>query len=242
MSLSLARSGRALGAVAALTAGFMALTTTPASASSMFFSKSSGRTATASWLEVGTLPNVAGNFHFGEMQVEELSKRRANVWGIVFDVQCPKGTIPGGPPGGGHGKEEEPDDNPCETVGVRFIEGGNVTFTMDRKLSKATLTGTLNVVGGHGDPDDPENPDAPPQAPATPPVNMTWTGVGDTSTSVNSGRGSDGTTTWSYRYSFSGRSAVVSGRIGVMVFDDEPGEYSFAEMGSYKSVDRERTK
>ncbi len=238
MSLSLARSGRAVGTLAALTAAFMALSTTPASASSMFFSKSSGRTATASWLEVGTLPgDIPGNFHFGEMQVEELSRGGANVWGIVFDVQCPNGVFPDGPPGGGHGeKDEEPVDNPCETVGVRFIDGGNVTFTMDRKLTRATLTGTLNVVGGHGD------PDAPPQAPATPPVNMTWTGVGDTSTSVNSGRGSDGTTTWSYRYSFSGRSAVVSGRIGAMIFDDEPGEYSFAEMGSYKSVDRERTK
>lgn len=238
MSLSLARSGRALGVVAAVTAAFMAVSTTPAAASSMFFSKSSGRMASASWLEVGTLPGgVPGNIHFGDMWVEELSRGSANVFGVVNDITCPAGVIPARP-GGGHWEEEEGGLDPrCTDEGYRFIDGGNVTFTMDRKFRKATLTGTLNVVGGHGG-----DPEAPPSAPATPRVDMTWTGVGDTYTSVNSGRGSDGTSTWSYRYSFSGRDAVISGRIGAMIFDDHPAEWSFGQMGSYKSADRYRTR
>lgn len=201
----------------------------PAAASSMSFSKSSGRVASAEWLEVGTLPNVAGNIHFGSMQVEELGRGRANIYGGVVDLQCEEGYIPPNP-GGGHGVfHGEPLPGKCQHVGFRSIQGGTATFTMDRRLAKATLTGQLAVFGHDGPLGNPA-------------VSMTWTGVGPTTTSESSGSFSDGTTTYSYRYAFSGRQATVGGRIGPMVFDDHPAEYSSAQMGSYRESSRSRTR
>lgn len=232
MSFSRARSGRLFGAGAVMTAAFLAMSVAPAQASSMFFSKSSGRTASVQWLEMGELPGVVGNVHTGYLFVEELSRGSANVFGGVTDWTCPDGVLPGH--GGGHGEfEEEPEGPQCTHEGERWIEGGDVAFTMDRKFSSATLTGTLNVVGGHDG-----------QVLGTPRVNITWIGVGDLYKSTESGRYSDGTSSYSYRYSFSGRDAVIAegSRIGVMIFDDEPGEFSFAEMGAYREASRERTR
>lgn len=221
-----------VAAAAAFALLLAVLTATPASAGSMWFSKSSGSTANASWLEIGTLPGgVPGNIHFGSMYIEDLGNGEAGVWGEVYDLTCEPGVIPDGPGGGGHGLEEEEPGAPegCVHEGARFIEGGDVTFTMDRKLSKATLTGTLQVFGHDG--------------PAgAPPVNMTLTGVGDAYKSVESGTFTDSSGTYSYRYNFSGRDATVSGYIGAMVFDNVAGEWSTAQMGSYRSVDRGRTR
>ena len=212
-------------AVAALTPLAVAASTAPAEAGSMFFYKTSGTTASADWLEVGVLPGVPGNIHFGFMQVENLGSGEANVFGVVEDLTCPDGVIPDGP-GGGHG---EPGEDGCVNEGVRFIEGGDVTFTMDRKFTTARLTGTL-VVYGHEGPT------------GNPPVNMTWTGFGDLYRSVESGRYNDGTSSGSYRYTFSGRDAQVTGNIGAMIFDNTTGEWSNAGLGTYKSIQRDRTR
>lgn len=217
---TLRRAGTVLAAL--LTSLALVVTAAPAQAGSMFFSKSSGRMATLDWLEVGTLPGVQGNAHLGTLFVEEQSRGGAYVFGYVLDLECPEGVTPGH--GGGHGEGEEPS---CTEVGFRFIDGGDVTFTMDRKFGKARLTGTL-AVSDHGTPL------------GNPPVDITLTGVGNTYRSTDSGRYSDGTTSYSYRYSFTGRQASVSGRIGVMVFDDEPGEYSNAQMGAFRSASRDR--
>lgn len=228
MSRSVARHlGVAFAAAFALL--FAVLSATPASAGSMYFSKSSGSTASASWLEVGTLPGgVPGNIHFGYLTIEDLGNGNAYVWGEVYDLTCEPGVIPDGPGGGGHGEEEEPSDpEGCVGEGARWIEGGDVAFKMDRKLSKATLTGTLQVFGHDG----------PSGAPA---VNMTLTGVGSTYKSVESGTFTYDNETYRYRYNFSGRDAEVSGNIGAMVFDDVDGEWSYAQMGSYRSMDRSR--
>ena len=197
----------------------------PASAGSMSFSKSSGRMVSAEWLEMGELPGAQGNAHFGNMQVIEMSRGRADIYGVVMDLQCPDGVIPT-PPGGHHGPEEPA--NPCQVVDMRFIETGTARFTMDRKLSKATLTGNLAVVGHSGT--------------GRPPVNMVLTGVGATTSSLETGRFADGTTSYSYRYSFTGRQATVSGSIGPMIFDNVPGEYSSAQMGAFRSLTRETTR
>lgn len=207
----------------------------PAQAGSMFLSKSSGRTASATWLEVGTLPGgVPGNIHLGDLWVEELSRDRVNVFGGVTDFTCPEGvTDPGW--GGPHSEpvvahEAPPEESPCTFEGFRFIEATpNTRFTMDRKLTSARLTGELAVFGHDG--------------PAGRPVaNMTLTGIGDSFTSTQSGRFSDGTSTFSYRYTFTGRAADVSGTIGAMVFDDHPDEWSDAQMGSYREASRQRTR
>jgi hypothetical protein len=223
---SIRRSVSAAVAVLALPAT-MLLTAGPAEAGSMFFSKSSGRTAYADWLEVGTLPGgVPGNIHFGFMQIEDLGNGRANIFGNVTDLTCPDGYIPEGP-GGGH--DEEPGEDPCTYEGDRFIEGGSTVFTMDRKFNTATLTGNLAVFGHDG-------------STGNPAVDMTFTGIGAQYSSTESGRYNDGTTSYRYRYTFSGRDAIVSGRIGAMIFDNVPGEWSFAQMGSFRSMDRERTR
>ncbi len=228
MNVSVFRRAAVRASIAGVTTVLLALSVAPAQAGSMFFSKSSGRVASADWLEVGTLPGgVPGNIHFGSMQVEDLGKGEANVWGIVFDMTCPDGFIPEGP-GGGHGEKPEP--NGCTDAGVRIMKGGDVTFTMDRKFKTARLTGTLNMVGHDGG------------TVGAPPANMTWTGIGDSYRSVESGRYDDDRSSGSYRYSFSGRDAEVTGAIGAMVFDDVEGEYSTAQLGSFRSVSRDRTR
>ena len=219
--------------VAATTAALSAVAVpSPASAGDSFFSKSSGTTASVTWLEVGELPaaaNAPGNAHFGDLWVDDLGNGRASVFGTVYDVQCRKGVTPYLPLGD-HG-EPAPTNGPCELLGTRFLEGGQVTFTVDRKLTKATLTGTLAVGSGHGG-----------TPTSAPPVSITWTGVGDTYSSRESGTVVDEYGTWTYRYDFTGRDAAVGtgSRIGPMVFDDEPGEYSDSQLGTYRSSDRQR--
>lgn len=203
----------------------------PALAGDLFFAKSSGTIASTTWLEVGELPaaaNAPGNAHFGDLYVEDLGNGRSSVFGTVYDVQCEDGVAPY-LPGGGHG--EPPAEGPCELLGVRFIEGGQVTFRIDRKTTRATLTGTLAVGSGHG-----EGPVG------APPVDITWVGVGDTYTSREEGSGSDEYGSYRYRYTFTGRDADIAAgsRIGPMVFDDEGGEYSDAQLGRYRSSDRSR--
>jgi hypothetical protein len=224
---------RRLATVAAATAALTAVAVpSPALAGDLFFSKTSGTQVSVSWLEVGELPlaaNVPGNAHFGDLFVDDLGNGRADVFGQVFDVQCDPGVTPYNP-GGGHG-EEPPADGPCDLLGVRFIDGGTVKFTLDKKLTKATLTGTLSVFGGHG------------EGPAgSAPVNITWTGVGATYTERVSGVIEDEFGTSRYRFTFTGRDADISpgSRIGPMVFDDEAGEFSDSRLGKYRQSDRTR--
>ncbi len=176
---------RRMVAVGASTVALSVVIATPASAGSMYFSKASGTMASTSWLEVGELPataNALGNAHFGDLWVEDLGRGRASAFGTVYDVQCDEGTVPYNP-GGGHGEPVE-ETGPCQLVGVRFIEGGSLSFTMDRKLTRATLTGTLNVGGGHS-----EGPVG------RPPVDITWLGDGAAYTDTSRGRYTDGTGT-----------------------------------------------
>lgn len=230
-------SGTSLRRLLAVAASSAALTTviaapSPAHAGSMYFSKSSGTVASTSWLEVGELPpaaNAPGNAHFGDLWVEDSGRGRASAFGTVYDVQCADGVTPYNP-GGGHG---EPDPSgACQLLGVRYLEGGSLTFSIDRRLSRATLTGTLAVGSGHG-----EGPVG------TPAVNITWNGAGESYTSTESGRYTDENGTYAYRYTFTGRDAVIAAgsSIGPMVFDDEPGEYSSGQLGSYRSAYRSRS-
>lgn len=232
---ALLRSARRGATVAVSTAALSAAVAmpSPAMAGSMFFSKSSGRTVNVQWLEVGSLPApIAGNIHFGEAFVEERSRGRAYAWGNVIDLTCPDGYIPERP-GGGHGEPspehgpgEPPVDPNCTFEGMRFIDGGNLFLKMDRNLTTARLTGNLAVHGESGT--------------STPPVDATWTGVGSLSSGTDSGTYTDGYSTYSYRYSYTGRQAVMSGKMGPMVFDDEPGESSSGQMATYRSATRER--
>lgn len=227
-----------LATAAVAAAAVPALIAAPASASGdMFFSKSSGTTVSTSWLEAGGLPGIEGNWHFGELWVEATSKGRARAFGAVFDVTCAEGVTPYNPGGhGGHAGDAPPppEEEPgCVLEGVRFLEASpsQLALDIDRKLTTATLTGSLSVGDGHGSPT------------GFPPVDIVLNGVGSTYSSTESGRFTDEYGTYSYRYSFSGRDAAVApgSRIGAMVFDDEVGETSTALMGTYRSSSRSRS-
>ena len=231
MSRTLLRLGVTALSTAALSA--VALAPSPALAGgSMFFSKSSGTTAAVSWLEMGELPaaaNALGNAHFGDLYVEDLGRGRARAFGTVYDLQCRKGVVPERPDG--HG--DEVTSRGCTLVGTRYVSGGSgLTFSIDRELTKATLTGSLSVGDAHG-----EGPVG------TPPVNITWNGAGDLQSYSDSGRFTDEFGTYTYRYSGTSRPALVGAgsRIGPMVFDDEAGESSSADMVSYTSSSRQRS-
>lgn len=227
LPLRLVTVGVALAALPTLAA-------TPASAGDMFFSKSSGTTVSTTWLEAGPLPGVAGNWHFGELWVEATSQGRAQAFGAVYDVTCADGVAPYNP-GGGHGEPEVPSEEVpgCVLEGIRFLDASpsQLALDIDKRLSKATLTGQLSVGDGHGSPT------------GTPAVDIVLNGVGSTYSSTESGRYTDEYGTYSYRYSFSGRDAAVApgSRIGGMVFDDEAGETSTAQMGTYRSSSRSRS-
>ena len=220
---------RRLATLATATAAVAVVAAPPVTAAERYFSKSSSTIVSTSWVEQGALPGVAGNAHIGFMDVEDLGRGRARIFGVVFDLTCAPGQVPT-LPGGGHGEEPGEEENACTLEGERFLEGGTVTFTVDRKFTKATLTGELAVSAGHGG------------STAAPPVNITWTGVGSLYTSRESGTFTDEFGTGTFRYTFSGRDAVVAAgsSIGAMGFDDEPGESSEAQMGTQRSSSRFR--
>jgi hypothetical protein len=225
-----------MAAVSAAAAAATVAAASPAVAADLFFAKASGQYAAASWLEVGELPaatGVAGNAHIGDLWVEDLGKGRARVFGTVVDLDCEEGVTPY-LPGDGHGGPvpEEPPSDGCTVVTQRFIEGGDLTFVVDRKLARATLTGTLAVGSGHGAPTT-----------SAPPVNITWVGTGATTTSRQSFSFTDEFGTHTSRYSSTDRTADIAAgsRIGPMVFDDEAGEFSSAVIGSFRSLDRSRS-
>lgn len=228
------RAGLVAGALSA------ALVTTvpaaPAGASSMGMFRSSGTTANASWIEFGELGGtVEGNVHVGSLFVDGSSRSTAYVFGSVADWTCPEGERP---PDGGHGHFAEVELLPpvfetnCQLESIRgiFADPSMVSFTVNKKLTSASLTGTLSV-SDHGS-----------GGSANPPVDMTWTGTGDLYSSKESGTFRDGDSTYRYSYSFSGRDAEVDGRIGAMGFDDDLDDESSGQLGSYRSTDRFRSR
>lgn len=215
-------------AAAALAVPLVIATASTASAGTKWTYKSSGSFASVSWMEVGELPDpVVGNYHVGYLEVR--GDKVPEVYGDVADWTCPLGELP--PEfGGGHG-EEEPKTN-CTFEGSRFIyaDPSAITFSVDRKLNAATLVGELIVSDHEG------------AGEASPPVDMTWTGIGTTSKSTNTWAYSDSNgSKWSDRTTETGREGDISGRIGGMIFDDEDGEFSNGYFGTYRTDSRQTT-
>lgn len=216
---------RSLTVVAAVVT-VMALAAAPALAGSMYLSKSSGRAAQAFWTQVDDVPvgtnPVVGNVHIGELYVYETSNGVADAFAYIADFDCEPGQLPDH---GGHGFEENPG---CTHVGFRYGDGYGLRFEMDRKLNVAHVSGRLTIYGGHGG-----------DVVGSPPVDVTWTGVGDRVTQRSTWRYSDGTTSYTDRYRSSDRAAAMSGTIGPMGFDpDLSGGY----MSIFKSMSKGRTR
>lgn len=199
--------------------------TLPAEAASRWMYKSSGESASAEWVEYGELAGVGGNVHVGYLEAET-SSDGGEVWGKVIDYQCDEGETPGG---GGHGEhiaeyDEEESEPECDVMSYRWMEGGDVTFEVDKKLNTARLTGTL-WVDNHG-------------SAATPPVDMTWTGTGDLSESIWYEKYSEGGSTYTYKYESTSREALVNGRIGAMGFTDDADDESWGSIQRTKMFER----
>lgn len=196
--------------------------TAPADAASRWMYKSADISASAGWVEYGQLTGVGGNVHVGYLEART-SASGGEVWGEVIDYQCEEGEVPGGGHGG-HGEYDEEPEPGCDVVSFRWIDGGDVSFSVNKKLDTARLTGTL-YVDNHG-------------AGATPPVDMTWTGTGDVSHNVWYEKGSTGGHRYVYKFESSYRQADVTGFIGAMGFTDDADDESAGSIQRTKTFER----
>lgn len=221
-------------ASAALAAALLLTALTPgtAEASSFYQYRESGRAAQADWTQIdGTEPGTTpfGNVHVGYLDVRETSKGKGTVWGEIADFDCEPGELPGH---GGHGFVEDEFEEPggCTHVGWRWIEGNDLAFNVDKKLTQATLQGQLTVYGGaHGEEGTVGRPMA----------DIVWTGDGGTWSSRFSETYSDGNTTSTYRGTSTQRNATMSGTVGPMGFDPE---FSSGSISEYRVSERSRTR
>ena len=214
-------------AILAITPVVTLTMTAPADAASRWMSKSSQTSASAEWTEHGQLNGVGGNVHIGYLEART-SASGGEVWGEVIDYQCEEGEVPGGGGHGGHGEftaeyDEEPEPA-CDVMSFRWIEADDVSFSVDRKLNTARLTGTL-FVDNHG-------------TAATPPVDMTWNGTGVLSRNVWYERGSEGGSRYLYKYESTSRQADVTGSIGAMGFTDDTDDESWGSIQRTKTFER----
>ena len=199
----------------------------PAEAGSRWSWRSTDLTANASWMEMGPLQGVGGNVHVGFLEVS----KSGWAWGEVLDWTCPEGELPPSH-GGGHGEKnvaeddwEEPKTN-CVVESYREIYGEGLAVRINRKLTTATVTGTLQV-------SDHETGTG-----GAPGVNMTFTGFGTVAQDSWTEKGSDGGSTWVYKYESRTRQATVDGSIGAMGFTDDADDVSSASLQQTKSYER----
>lgn len=224
------RSARLFGAALIGTVALATATVTDAGAGSNSRSSYSGDWASTNWIEVGVLDGIPGNVHVGQLYVDG-STRVPQVHGFVVDWTCPEGELP---PTHGHGiglEFDEPVPEPpptnCTHQGLRFIdaERGAVEFRLDNRLTKARLTGNLRV-SAHDETG----------SVAYPPVDITFTGIGDTYEDRWTFTWSSDGWTSTTRYTGSFRSAAVDGRIGPMFFTDDADDVSTGGMGRFREM------
>ena len=239
---------RTLVVLATLSLLIAALATPVAAGSSFFHSRSSGYTVDFSWIQLdrdsagNRLPPMPsrpfGNTHIGFAFAFSTSSDGAFVHGQIADLDCPVDYVP--PFGGGHGgfpavgPEPEP-ENPCTHLGVRQIIGENIPLTIDRKLEFARLGGpgiTVGIFGG-GDPHGGGG-----ELLANVPINTTFTGIGSLVKSTFTETWSDGTSSYSSRYSQLSRQATMGGILGPMGYAEG---LSGGSMSSFKEMSRQRT-
>ncbi len=237
---------RRIAVFVALIVSIIGFTTVPSSAGSKFFSKSTGTAVDAYWTQIDGTPvgsSEFGNVHIGFLYAYEQSDDYVDVFAFIDDFDCEEGQTPYG--GGPHGfveeaaaddavEEEEPfeEEFGCIYMGSRFGYGQDMVLTIDKKLSSATLTGTLVVESGgfHGEGGS---------VVGEPPVEMTWTGVGDLAKQRQTYRYSEDGVTYSFSERSTYRQASVDGFIGGMTFDPD---LSGGSMSNFSNTSKERIK
>ena len=199
-------------------------TAVPAHAGSSYLSRTTGRVATTDWVQVLDLRSRGfGNVHVGWLTAYETAPGAADVFAAIDDWDCPEGELP---TGGGHGEESN-----CAYVGLRFLEGTGVSFTIDNRLSSAHLQGVLNAsTGGHEGPGD---------SLGTVGANFTWNGVGDLEKSSTTLRYRDGGSSYSETYRTNRRAATMTGVLGPMLFEDAAQSAGWIEQFRVKSQSRQ---
>jgi hypothetical protein len=217
----------------------------PVSATDMSFYRADYKSLQFDWIQLDRdangdrLPPMEsrpfGNVHIGFVFAQELSTGSAFVFGQIADLNCPVDFIP--PPTGGHGvaPAEEP-ENPCEHIGIRQIQGEGIPFTADSKLTTARLGGvgvTVGIFGG-GDPHGGGG-----VLLANVPINVTFTGAGALAKSTFTDRFTDGTTSFSARFTSLTRQGELTGVLGPMGFDPD---LSGGSLSHNKESQRSRTR
>lgn len=203
----------------------------PAEAGSTWTYRADGSAASVDWVEMGALSGVGGNVHVGSLWVDG-SSSQAYAYGHVVDWTCPDGELP---PSDGHddfaGHEAEEPETNCVVESTRFIDGDSMQFSVDRKLNTARMTGTLFVEdheGGSG---------------GAPLADITWTGIGETSSSTSYSKYTDSNgNRWQSRYSSTERAAEVDGFIGAMGFADDADDQSSGWLERFKIHERSVSK
>jgi hypothetical protein len=245
---------RALIILASLSLLLAAMAQPVAAGGSFFHGRSSGYFLEFSWVQLdrdangdrlpalGTRP--FGNTHIGFAYAFSTSSGRAVVQGQIADLNCPTDFIP--PFGGGHGgfsgafdePEPEPEpESPCTHIGVRQVFGDDIPLTIDRKLGFARLGGAGVLIGIYGSGDDPHG--GPGELLVNVPINTTFTGVGTVSKSTGTSTGSDGTNSYTSRYTSLNRQATMGGVLGPMGYAEG---LSGGAMSYFKESFRQRTR
>lgn len=226
---------RRITILVALIAATIGLTAAPSAAGgNKYFSKTSGETVDVYWTQIdGTEPGSGqfGNVHIGSLWAYKMTANYVDVFAFIDDFDCEEGKLPYG---GGHGvvtDEEPPPDDSCIYVGSRFGYGQNMELTIDSKLTAARLTGSLVVEAGGGHGGGP--------VVGNPPVDITFTGIGDLGKGRYTYRFTDGGTTYSESQRSTYRQATVDGYIGAMTFDPD---LSGGFMTKFASTYKERSK
>ena len=245
---------RAFVVLATLSLLLAALAQPVAASTSFFHGRSSGYFLQFSWVQLDRdangerLPAMEsrpfGNTHIGFAFVFTTSKGRAVVQGQIADLNCPTDYTP--PFGGGHGgfadaldePEPEPEpENPCTHLGLRQVFGENIPLSINRKLDFARLGGTGVTIGIYGSGDDPHG--GPGELLVNVPINTTFRGIGAVTKSSFTSTWSDGTSTYTSRYTSRDRQATMGGILGPMGYAEG---LSGGSMSQYRESSRQMTK
>lgn len=186
---------------------------TSAQAKTNVNAKSSGNYATIQWDSTTTDASGATTYLSGYLDVR--GTKVIEVQGNVDIVTCPEGVEPW-----------SGDDEACD-YGGGWIEAASVKLSMDKKLTRATISGTANYFSWDGEGEG---------GMVAEPVDVTLTGVGGiTTTRENHTYTDENGVSYRFRSTDTGRAATVSGSFAGHDLADAYGSF-----GTFKNAERLR--